>query len=66
MHEPIHLVNPVVEIQVFHRFSIFVGRLFQSSGGAVGAVYWGCEQVLGGNGDNPVIDAGRQGEVRIH
>ena len=38
MHEPIYLVNPVVELWVFCRLSIFIGRLFLSSGDAVGAV----------------------------
>ena len=38
MHEPIDLVNPIVELQVFRGFSIFIGRLFQSSGEAVGAM----------------------------
>ena len=38
MHEPVDLVNPIVELRVFCGFSIFIGRLLQSSGEAVGAV----------------------------
>ena len=38
MHKPIHLVNPIVKIQVFCRFSIFIGSLFQSSGKPIRAM----------------------------
>ena len=38
VHEPIDLVNPIVEFWVFHRFSIFISRLFWTSGEAIGAV----------------------------
>ena len=38
MHEPLYLVNPIIEVQVFHRFSIFIGRLFQWLGETIGAV----------------------------
>ena len=38
MHEPIDLFNPIIELQVLHGFSIFIGRLLQSSGEAVGAM----------------------------
>ena len=36
VHEPIDLVNPIIELQVFHGFSIYIGRLLQSSGEVVG------------------------------
>ena len=38
MHEPIDLVNPIVELWVLRGFSIFIGRLLQLSGEAVGAM----------------------------
>ena len=38
MHEPVDLVNPIVELQVFHGFSIFIGRLLWSAGEAIGAM----------------------------
>ena len=45
VHEPIDLVNPIIELQVFRGFSIYIGRLLQSSGGLSGCVkYQGCER----------------------
>ena len=38
MHEPVDLVNPIVELWVLHRFSIFIGRLLWSVGEAIGAM----------------------------
>ena len=38
VHEPIDLVNPIVELWVFCGFSIFIGRLLRSLGEAVGGV----------------------------
>ena len=38
MHEPLHLVNPIIELQVLCRFSIFIGRLSRLSGEAVRAM----------------------------
>ena len=38
VHEPIDLVDPIVKLRVFHRFSIFIGRLLWSSGKAVRAM----------------------------
>ena len=38
MHEPVDLVNPIIELRVFCGFSIFIGRLLWSSGKAVGAM----------------------------
>ena len=38
MHEPVDLVNPIIELRVLHGFSIFIGRLLQSAGEAVGAM----------------------------
>ena len=32
MHEPVDLVNPIVELRVLRGFSIFIGRLFRSLG----------------------------------
>ena len=37
MHEPVNLVNPIVELQVFHRFTIFISR-FWSLGEPIGAM----------------------------
>ena len=36
MHEPVDLVNPIVELRVFRGVSIFIRRLLWSSGKAVG------------------------------
>ena len=36
MHEPVDLVNPIVELWVFCGFSIFIGRLLWLSQKAVG------------------------------
>ena len=38
VHEPVDLVNPVIKLWVFCGLSIFVGRLFWSSGEAVRAM----------------------------
>ena len=38
MHEPVDLVNPIVELRVLCRFSIFIGRLLRSVGEAIGAM----------------------------
>ena len=38
VHEPVDLVNPIVELRVFCRFSIFIGRLLWSAGEAIGAM----------------------------
>ena len=38
MHEPVDLVNPIVELWVLCGFSIFIGRLLRSSGEAVRAM----------------------------
>ena len=70
MHEPVDLVNPIVEVWVFHGFSIFIGRLLRLSGEAIGAVSSTgdvdeCE-VEQQDGDDPTVHAGRQGEVGIH
>ena len=70
MHEPIDLVNPIVEVRVFHRFSIFISRLLRSSGEAIGAMSSTGDvdkgEVEQQDGDDPVIHAGGWGEVRIH
>ena len=70
MHEPIDLVNPVVKLQVFCGFSIFIGRLLQSSGEAIGAISSTGDvdkgEVEQQDGDDPVIHAGGWGKVGIH
>ena len=38
MHEPVDLVNPIVELQVLCGFSIFISRLLGSVGVAIGAM----------------------------
>ena len=38
MHEPVDLVNPIVERRVLCGFSIFISRLLWSAGEAVGAM----------------------------
>ena len=69
MHEPIDLVNPVVELQVFHGFSIFISRLLWSVEEAIRAMLSTGDvdegEVEQQDGDNPTIHAGGQGEVRI-
>ena len=69
MHEPIDLVNPIVEVWVFHGFSIFISRLLQSSGEAIGAMSSTGDvnkgKVEQQDGDNPAIHAGRRGKVGI-
>ena len=38
MHEPVDLVNPIVELRVLCGFSIFTGRLLWPAGEAIGAM----------------------------
>ena len=70
MHEPIDLVNPIVELWVFHGFSIFISRLLRPSGEAVGAMLSTRDvnegEVEQQDGDDPTIHAGRWGKVGIH
>ena len=62
MHEPIDLVNPIIELWAFRRFSIFIGRLLQSSGETIRAmlstrdVHEG--EVEQQDGEDPTIHAG--------
>ena len=69
VHEPVDLVNPVVELRVFRRFSIFIGRLLRSAGEAIGAMSstgnMNEGEVEQKDQDDPTIHAGRWGEVRI-
>ena len=69
MHEPVDLVNPIVELWVFCRFSIFIGRLLRSSGEAIGAVLSTGDmnegEVEQKDQDDPMIHAGGQGKVGI-
>ena len=69
VHEPVDLVNPIVELQVFCGFSIFIGRLFRSSGETVGAMSSTGDMDKGEveqkDRDNPTIHAGGRGEVGI-
>ena len=69
MHEPVDLVNPIVELRVFRGFSIFIGRLLRSSGEAIRSVSSTRDvdkgEVEQQDGDDPTIHAGGWGEVRI-
>ena len=68
MHEPVDLVNPIVELRVFHGFSIFIGRLLRSLGEAVAMSSTGDVdegEVEQQDGDDPAIHTGRWGEVGI-
>ena len=69
VHEPVDLVNPIVELWVFHGFSIFIGRLLWSSGEAVRAMSSTGDmnegEVEQQDGDDPTIHAGGQGKFRI-
>ena len=70
MHEPIDLINPIIELRVLCRLSIFIGRLLWSSGEAVGAMSSTGNvnegKVEQQDGNNPTIHAGGWGEVGIH
>ena len=69
MHKLIDLVNPIVELWVFRRFSIFIGRLLRSLGEAIGAMLSTGDmnegEVEQKDRDDPTIHAGRWGEVQI-
>ena len=69
VHKPVDLVNPIVELRVFHGFSIFIGRLLWSSGEAVGAMSSTGDMNEGKveqkDRDDPTIHAGGWGEVGI-
>ena len=69
VHEPVDLVNPIVELQVFRAFSIFIGRLLWSSGKAVGTMSSTGDmnegEVEQKDRDDPTIHAGGRGEVGI-
>ena len=69
VHEPIDLVNPIVELWVFHGLPIFIGRLLRLLGEAVRAMLSTGDvnegEVEQRDADNPTIHAGRWGEVRI-
>ena len=69
MHEPIDLVNPIVELRVFRGLSIFIGRLLQSSGEAIGAMSSTRDMNKGEveqkDRDDPTIHAGGWGKVGI-
>ena len=69
MHEPVDLVNPIVELRILRRFTIFIGKLLRSLGEAIGAMSSTRDMDKGEveqkDGDDPMIHAGRRGEVRI-
>ena len=69
MHEPIDLVNPIVELRVLRGFSIFIGRLLWSAGEAIRAMSSTGDMNKGEveqkDQDDPTIHAGRRGEVGI-
>ena len=69
MHEPVDLVNPVVKLWVFCRFSIFISRLLWSLGEVIGAMSSTGDvdqgEVEQQDGDDPMIHTGGHGEVGI-
>ena len=69
VHEPVDLVNPIIELRVFHGLSIFIGRLLWSSGEAVGAMLSTRDMNEGKveqkDRDDPTIHAGGRGKVGI-
>ena len=69
MHEPVDLVNPVIELWVLHGFSIFIGRLSWSLGEAIRAMSSTGDvnkgEVEQEDGDDPTIHAGGWGKVGI-
>ena len=69
MHEPVDLVNPIIELWVFCGFSIFIGRLLRSAGEAIGAMSSTGNvnegKVEQQDGNDPTIHAGGWGKVRI-
>ena len=69
MHEPIDLVNPIVELRILHGFSIFIGMLLRLSGEAVGAMSSTGDmnegEVEQKDRDDPTIHAGGRGEIGI-
>ena len=70
VHEPVDLVNPIVELWVFHGFSIFISRLLRLVGEAIRAMLSTRDvdegEVEQQDGDDPTVHAGGWGEVRIH
>ena len=70
VHEPIDLVNPIVELRVFRGFSIFISRLLRLSGEAIGAMSSTGDMNKGEveqqDQDDPTIHAGGRGKVGIH
>ena len=69
MHEPIDLVNPIIKLRVFCRFSIFIGRLLRSAGEAIRAMSSTGDvnegEVEQQDGDDPMVHAGGWGKVGI-
>ena len=69
MHEPVDLVNPIVELWVLRGFSIFIGRLLWSAGEAVGTMSSTGDmnegEVEQKDRDDPMIHAGGRGKVGI-
>ena len=69
VHEPVDLVNPIIECWVFRGLSIFISRLLQLSGEAIRAMSSTRDvnegEVEQQDGDYPVIHVGRWGKVGI-
>ena len=65
VHEPIDLVNPIIEFRVFRGLSIFIGRLLWSSGEAIRAMLSTGDmnegEVEQKDRDDPMIHAGGWG-----
>ena len=69
MHEPVDLVNSIIELRVFYGLSIFIGRLLRLVGKAIGAMLSTRDvnegEVEQQDGDDPTIHAGGRGKVGI-
>ena len=70
VHEPVDLVNPIIELRVFRGFSIFISRLLWLVGEAIRAMSSTGDmnegEVEQKDRDDPTIHAGGWGEVGIH
>ena len=69
VHKPIDLVNPIVKLRLFCRFSIFISRLLRLAGEAIRAVSSTGDvnegEVEQQDGDDSMVHAGGWGEVGI-
>ena len=69
MHKAVHLVDPIIKVQVFRGVRVVIGGLLMMARQTVGSmssawnVYEG--EVEKEYGYDPVIDTGGRGEVRV-